>query len=136
MAFLDETGLAELWELIKIEDNKLAAADVKIASGSYVGTGTVGSSNPCSLTFDFVPTLIFIGPSISGGYINVNNGSQSSTYLQWGVSDYFYAYDTNAGSNKVSYSGSTMTWYATNSAASAKNQLNASATTYRWIAIG
>lgn len=26
---------------------------VKISTGSYVGTGTSGSSNPCSLTFDF-----------------------------------------------------------------------------------
>lgn len=35
-------------------------AGVRIATGSYVGTGTYGASNPCSLTFDFVPVLIFV----------------------------------------------------------------------------
>ena len=32
----------------------------KIATGSYVGTGTYGASNPCSLTFDFVPRFVLI----------------------------------------------------------------------------
>ena len=32
----------------------------KIAVGSYVGTGTYGASNPCSLTFDFPPQLVVI----------------------------------------------------------------------------
>lgn len=31
-----------------------------IATGSYIGTGTYGPSNPCSLTFPFVPTFAFI----------------------------------------------------------------------------
>lgn len=32
----------------------------RIQTGSYVGTGTYGESNPCSLTFDFVPKWIII----------------------------------------------------------------------------
>lgn len=32
----------------------------KIQTGSYVGTGTYGADNPCSLTFDFVPEIICI----------------------------------------------------------------------------
>lgn len=59
MAFLDETGLAELWELIQTEDAK----NSKIAIGSYTGTGTYSSSSPCSLTFDFVPKFIILGNS-------------------------------------------------------------------------
>lgn len=36
----------------------------KIATGSYVGTGTYGASNPCSLTFDFSPNLILFFPKV------------------------------------------------------------------------
>ena len=32
----------------------------KIQTGSYVGTGTYGANNPCSLTFDFVPKFLYI----------------------------------------------------------------------------
>ena len=32
----------------------------RIQTGSYVGTGTYGASNPCSLTFDFVPKMVYI----------------------------------------------------------------------------
>lgn len=32
----------------------------KIQTGSYVGTGTYGSSNPCSLTFDFSPQILWV----------------------------------------------------------------------------
>ena len=32
----------------------------KIATGSYVGTGTYGQANPCSLTFDFEPKCVII----------------------------------------------------------------------------
>lgn len=39
-----------------LEDLSIA----KVATGSYVGTGTYGASNPCSLTFGFVPKMVFI----------------------------------------------------------------------------
>ena len=32
----------------------------KIAYGSYIGTGTYGSSNPCRLTFPFTPKILII----------------------------------------------------------------------------
>lgn len=32
----------------------------RIQTGSYVGTGTYGASNPCSLTFNFIPQFIFV----------------------------------------------------------------------------
>ena len=38
----------------------LGSGFAKIQTGSYVGTGTYGASNPCSLTFDFVPTLVIV----------------------------------------------------------------------------
>lgn len=67
MAFLDETGLAELWALIQAEDNEVSTTLTALANSkgmismwSYTGTGTFGADNPCSLTFDFVPKLIIM----------------------------------------------------------------------------
>ena len=69
MAFLDETGLAELWKLIQAEDEKLAdaiSAAPKVATGSYVGTGVYsdddlyGGIRPISLSFDFAPKILAI----------------------------------------------------------------------------
>ena len=53
----------------------------KIATGSYVGTGTYGASNPCSLTFDFSPNLILFFPKV---VISVGGGSVH----YWGFADY------------------------------------------------
>lgn len=39
----------------------------KIATGSYVGTGTYGASNPCSLTFNFTPNILMIHGYTSAG---------------------------------------------------------------------
>ena len=40
------------------------AGGAKIATGSYTGNGLYGSSYPCSLTFPFVPRIVFLcGPA-------------------------------------------------------------------------
>lgn len=54
----------------------------KIATGSYVGTGTYGASNPCSLTFDFSPNLILFFKK----YI-INVGGPPSVHFN-GFADY------------------------------------------------
>lgn len=43
-------------------NNAQSSADSKarIQMGTYVGTGTYGANNPCSLTFDFVPSLVLV----------------------------------------------------------------------------
>lgn len=55
-----KTMMNDNWD--KIDEKVKAALDdignlqseqVRIATGSYVGTGTYGASNPCSLTFLF-----------------------------------------------------------------------------------
>ena len=53
----------------------------QIATGSYVGTGTYGQNNPCTLTFDFVPKVLFIG----------STGGNTS-----GNSPWFYGFDWGA----------------------------------------
>ena len=62
-----KTMMNDNWD--KIDEKVKAALDdigdlqseqVRIATGSYVGTGTYGASNPCSLTFDFAPKLLIV----------------------------------------------------------------------------
>lgn len=98
-------------------DNAVTAP--KIATGSYVGTGTYGASNPCSLTFDFVPTLVMIFGA-------------GAAYF-WGAT--YFDYDD--GSRKISctasVSGTTMSWYH---ASDASYQFNYGGSVYNYIAIG
>lgn len=56
---------AKFEEAIEAAKAGALAEGVKIATGSYVGTGTYGASNPCSLTFDFVPKLLIVGIPVS-----------------------------------------------------------------------
>lgn len=132
MAFLDETGLAELWKLIQAKDDALAAADVKIATGSYTGTGTYGSSNPTSLTFDFVPKFVFVTPNRYGG--------QYVSYMLWthGVA----TIERDAKNTcYITINEKKLSWYASSSSPNtfptyASYQFNESGTAYHWVAIG
>ena len=98
-----------------------------IATGSYTGTGTYGSSNPNSLTFDFEPKIVFIGGKGT-------RGVYASFPYVWGGKYIYLQSNGTTYSNNVSIGGNTMTWYSTNSAAS--YQLNNTGTVYNYIAIG
>ena len=50
----------------------LVSGAAKIQAGSYTGTGTYGASNPCSLTFDFVPHILIL---VYPGYADYDNTS-------------------------------------------------------------
>lgn len=56
------------------------AGAVQIATGSYVGTGTYGADHPCSLTFDFVPKLVFA----FAYYENPDPGGNHARYIPLG----------------------------------------------------
>lgn len=103
---------------------------VKIETGSYVGTGTSGSSNPTSLTFLFEPKIVFIarGTTPSGGslgtitpmirgvqksIVGINGNSISIAYLTW-------------DNNSLSFYGN----------GGADTSLNESGITYHYVAIG
>ena len=122
MAFLDETGLAELWSLVR-------NADVKIATGNYTGTGTYGASKPNSLAFDFTPKVVFI--TIAGESAST---PQIACYV-YGMSKMSIVSSNSNWSTlaTVSTSGNTMTWYAP---ANANQQMNNGEYTYHYVAIG
>ena len=94
----------------------------QIATGSYTGTGTYGSSNPNSLMFDFNPKLIIIGnvASYNGVPMHVIFQKDSDFAI-------FYA------SMHVTWSDSGVSWYSSDSA---NYQLNKSGAQYYYTAIG
>lgn len=98
----------------------------RIATGSYVGDGTYGAEHRSSITFPFVPKLVFLGgpTSFSTSYFTIYLPQQGN-----GVSGYSATYALP----NAALSGSTLSWYATNSETI---QYNKSGFTYNWIAIG
>lgn len=104
----------------------------RVYTGTYTGTGTSGSGNPCSVRTSFEPTLVFIqaaaastatsgywvnsapGQSSQGNMIVNNNGTVTLCPVTW---------DAEA---------MTLSWYGTSAAA----QLNAGGTVYGIIALG
>ena len=144
MAFLDETGLAELWSLTK----NLANSKARVQSISYTGTGTLAtSSSPKTMTFSFTPKIV-IGlarVSTSKGTIQgLDDGADGSItripidvlttsfkkddYAPWGA-DTYMKFDPS--SNKLS-------WYSTEDSNLSGTSViwNNADYTYYWLAIG
>ena len=119
----------------------------KIASGQYTGTGTFGESNKNSLTFPFVPKIVFIStPS------TVASGTSSATrfapatfvnganigFISQSTEDANRSYDIPL---TLIWADKTLSWYyvntsTTSSGMTAANQMNYSGMVYKWVAIG
>ena len=109
-----------------------ADSKCKIIPGSYVGTGTYGSGNKNSLTFDNPPKMLIVTSSANASYgstrsydlllyISGFNGLAPSSFTS--KSGGFYLVT-------ISGSGNTVSWY---SSQSAEYQLNKSGVTYNYI---
>ena len=96
-----------------------------LETGSYVGTGTSGSSNPNSLTLTYKPRFLMI--IVDAGYYQTT----AENGLLWQ-----YPNTAAQGSNVVSVADNTVSWYSTGSSSRAARQMNTSGTTYHYIAIG
>lgn len=104
---------------------------VKIATGSYTGTGTYGSDNPNTLTFSFEPKFILIlrtvlGGNLRFGYLLPQNGIFFSCQNGYGT-----ASPSASDSTSISASENSVSWYFS----SAEGQFNAVAI-YYYVAIG
>lgn len=105
-------------------DNAVTAPGIEI--GSYVGTGTVGSSSPSSLTFGFVPKLVFVHKSSDGRFrICAINGDSECVSATVASSQYVV---------KIAWENKKISWY--NSDAIASWQLNENGVVYNYVAIG
>lgn len=117
-----------------------SAGGVRIAYGSYTGTGTSGEQNPTTLAFEFVPRLVFISTS----------ASSCPSSMLWAEGD-TYAWFGNtltAVSNYVKRDGKTLGWFVSDGVISGNTmsgggakygagyQANTSGVTYQYLAIG
>lgn len=112
----------------------------KVAVGSYLGTGTFGSGNPCSLTFDFAPKIVIITGQSSGLY--PKDGYWSSNCFIWTYGQTtVYKYASNTTSYiTCSLSGNTLSWYHGSQSIDdnkrASGQCNVSGEIYLYLVIG
>lgn len=117
-------------------------ARVQIATGSYVGTGTYGASNPNTLTFEFEPKVfIFFGATDSNG-TGVRAYDCSIVPFDYLTETYKAVYlddgaNTSSRCNMMKYSNHVLSWYYNDpNYGGASYQNNASGLTYYYAAIG
>ena len=80
----------------------------KVSSvGTYTGSGTAGSDNPCSLTFDEIPKFVVI---------MAPNASYIGFFLK-GVNQYLVASANgfSTSGNECTWSGKTLNWHTLSS---------------------
>ena len=124
-----ETKITDvLGNLISIPADQIKDG-VRIATGSYIGTGTYGSSHPNSLTFEFEPKALCIvedGQNTEGGILWINPLKRGRA-MPANTNNSYYCY--------LTWSGKTVSWYDI-ADRNSKYQHNVSGTTYHYIAIG
>lgn len=105
--------------------DEVTAFPCQVYTGSYVGTGTYGESNPNTLTFPFEPKVwgILTFPSAGGAQ------ATSTNLIPWGITPVVI----QSTSSVCAYDGNTVNFY---NATSAANQCNTSGATYYYIALG
>lgn len=109
-------------DLIAALSNTNAA---KIEHGTYIGTGTYGSSDKNSLTFDFEPRVVFIAYGIT--QVCLYKGS-TKAYMYTSLGNQITPYMINIGDWT-----NTISWYSTSGAT---YQMNKSDAVYLYTAIG
>lgn len=114
----------------------------RIATGSYVGTGTYGPDNPNSLTLPFPPKLLMIAPAAYGiDFEDTNTETYFYESAIWFAGTTKLAYRDSVTHYDIAYctfsvSGNTISWYSNTANGSARTQLNTAGTKYAYIAIG
>lgn len=122
------TGASSLEALLStLQSNGVA----KIATGSYVGTGTYGVNNPCSLTFPFVPKLVSLG-CVSLASISAQS---ARAWVNRTAGETTGVINNNKEPERViiTWNGKTVSWWSNTSA---NHQLNNSTLTYCYVVIG
>lgn len=120
--------------------DEVTAFPCQVYTGSYVGTGTYGQSNPTTLTFPFEPKLVVIYPS---NEVDPSSGTPMGGMFIYGCNAPIWSIangQTISGNNgldlSVSWEEKAMSFYRGGSSGNAGYQLNASGKTYNYVAIG
>ena len=110
------------------------AGGVRIATGSYTGTGTYGANNPCSLTFPFVPKLVVVE---NNGLVSYWASETGSGFVVLNGQETYYGRINSTSSNNETitfeWQGNTINWY---SASGKGRQCNTEGTVYRYLTLG
>lgn len=123
--------------LYDVSDNLLLKLPgVQIATGSYVGTGKYGESNPNSLTFEFEPKFVFLFSNYASGnseaayqFVLMINGVQIPAIP--------IDYSNVIGSRwTIKWLSNTVSWYSTDSALAQANSSEDYNKNYVYFAIG
>jgi len=119
----------------------LKTGELKMAVGSYTGSGGNGSANPNSLSFDFRPTLVIIrktyqiplNPTSVGAILIRPMSSVASEMYSGGDS-------SNTRQLNIAWGDKSVSWwhsgYAADTSYSANWQLNAAGHLYYYVAFG
>ena len=106
--------------------DEVTAFPAQVYTGSYVGTGTYGASNPTTLSFPFEPKMVIIAANAyQGGITHPLIRPDTVGYVTIAASIY--------STMVVSWAGKEISFYDANSAI---RQFNNSGTTYYYIALG
>lgn len=104
---------------------------VKWTEGSYTGTGTYGSGNPCSLSFESRPLYVFIFQQNNQYRAEIDCYALTNSFQNYG----YTVYDDSSLRSSGCYAsadGATVSWYYYNGIT---HQMNLSDQTYNYFAI-
>ncbi len=120
-------------ELIHTGNFSKQTAFAKIKAGSYVGTGTYGSTNPNVLTFGFTPKLLLVycpsgvlGDYYEATFLHGCPNALVKSFRLGTISNY------SASNVYATWSSNSVSWYYSNDV----EQLNKQNVTYYYVAIG
>lgn len=137
----DETMLPD--DVLQIIHQSLDGR-VRIAAGTYIGTGTYGEAYPCTLTFPFFPKFVYLfkTPAIYAVTGALSGASRTDQVIIPSQISSFQVVENIDGSltnvtNQVTFSeaDNSISWY-TSSRNNAAAQMNKAEQTYGYFAIG
>lgn len=109
----------------------------RIAIGSYVGTGTSGSANPCKISLGFRPYVIML--DVATKYFISNTASPIYYIMQYPRTT-LMGTGANNEENVITWGDDGVTWYSPSTSSDAEiraiRQFNYSGKTYHYIAFG
>lgn len=106
----------------------------KIATGSYVGTGTYGINSPTKITAPFAPKIMFMFGRWAVFSYGSGNGSMDAVAIAVPSTNKVYVtVDSRNGSIPLSVNGNTISFYSSDSH---EGQGNYNGSTYHWVAMG
>ena len=101
--------------------SELQTGALRVLKGSYIGTGSHGETNPCTLTFESVPKLVIISCS-------------TSSAVFFAESCCCFSFHTNSSSVSTinhRWNGTTLSW---SNVTAPQYQLNQKNVEYHWLA--